>query len=121
MRVLCALRTAEALAAAEAETRTLKGRLEAMGPVNMMALEEFAEASTRHEFLEAQRKDLLDSIANTQGSIKEIDEISNAKFDEAFAIINAELQRYVCEAVWRRAGDHEADRRGELAQRAAST
>ena len=79
---------AEALAAAEGETRTLKGRLEAMGPVNMMALEEFAEASQRHEFLNAQRKDLLDSIANTQGSIKEIDEISNAKFDEAFAKIN---------------------------------
>ncbi len=79
---------AEALAAAEGETRTLKGRLEAMGPVNMMALEEFAEASTRHGFLEGQRKDLLESIANTVGSIKEIDEISNAKFDEAFARIN---------------------------------
>ncbi len=79
---------AEALSAAEGETRTLKGKLEAMGPVNMMALEEFAEASQRHEFLQAQRKDLLDSIANTVGSIKEIDDISNAKFDEAFAKIN---------------------------------
>ncbi len=79
----------EALVAAEGETRTLKGKLEAMGPVNMMALEEFAEASERHEFLQAQRKDLLDSIANTVGSIKEIDEISNTKFDEAFAKINA--------------------------------
>ncbi len=78
----------ELLAAAEGETRTLKGKLDAMGPVNMMALEEFAEASTRHGFLDAQRKDLLDSISNTQGSIKEIDEISNAKFDEAFAKIN---------------------------------
>jgi len=78
----------EPLAEAEAETRTLKGKLEAMGPVNMMALEEFAEASQRHEFLGAQRKDLLDSIGNTQQSIKEIDEISHAKFDEAFAIIN---------------------------------
>ncbi len=79
---------AEALVAAEGETRTLKGRLEAMGPVNMMALEEFAEASQRHEFLNTQRKDLLDSIANMQGSIKEIDDISKTKFDEAFAIIN---------------------------------
>ena len=78
----------DSLAAAEEETRTLKGKLEGMGPVNMMALEEFAEASQRHEFLEAQRKDLLDSIANTQASIKEIDEISHTKFDEAFAIIN---------------------------------
>ncbi len=79
---------AEALDAADEETKQLKGRLEAMGPVNMMALEEFEEASQRHNFLETQRKDLLDSIANTQGAIKEIDEISKIKFDEAFAIIN---------------------------------
>ncbi len=79
---------AEALDAAEAETRTLKGKLEAMGPVNMMALEEFEEASQRHGFLEAQRKDLLDSIANTRNALREIDEISKTKFDEAFAVIN---------------------------------
>ncbi len=78
----------ESLSTAEAETRTLKGKLEAMGPVNMMALEEFAEASQRHEFLNGQRKDLLDSIGNTQQSIREIDEISHAKFDEAFSVIN---------------------------------
>ena len=78
----------DSLAESEAETRTLKGKLEAMGPVNMMALDEFAEASQRHEFLSSQRKDLLDSIGNMQQSIKEIDDISRAKFDEAFAIIN---------------------------------
>ena len=59
-----------------------------MGPVNMMALEEFAEASTRHAFLETQRKDLLDSIDNTQASIKEIDDVSRLKFDEAYKVIN---------------------------------
>ena len=79
---------AEALDAAEEETRSLKGKLEAMGPVNMMALEEFAEAEGRHGFLEKQRKDLMDAIADTQNAIKEIDEISKTKFDEAFAIIN---------------------------------
>ena len=78
----------EALDEAEEETRTLKGKLEAMGPVNMMALEEFEEAAQRHGFLETQRKDLLDSIANTQSAIKDIDEISKTKFDEAFGIIN---------------------------------
>ena len=79
---------AVSLDAAEEETRTLKGRLEAMGPVNMMALDEFEEASQRHSFLETQRKDLLDSIDNTQNAIREIDDISKLKFDEAFGIIN---------------------------------
>jgi chromosome segregation protein len=72
----------------EEESRALKQKLEAMGPVNMMALEEYNETTTRHSFLETQRKDLLDSIENTQASIKEIDDVSRLKFDEAFKIIN---------------------------------
>jgi len=76
------------LTAAEEESRGMKQRLEAMGPVNMMALEEYKETAERHGFLETQRKDLVDSIENTQSTIKEIDQISRVKFDEAFARIN---------------------------------
>jgi len=79
---------AEALSAEDEAARSIKQRLEAMGPVNMMALEEFHETSERHTFLETQRKDLLDSIENTQASIKEIDDVSRIKFDEAYKIIN---------------------------------
>jgi chromosome segregation protein len=78
----------EALATEDQACREMKQRLEGMGPVNMMALEEYNETAQRHEFLETQRKDLLDSIDNTQATIKEIDEISRTKFDEAFARIN---------------------------------
>jgi chromosome segregation protein len=59
-----------------------------MGPVNMMALDEYKETAERHSFLETQRKDLVESIDNTQDTIKEIDRISRTKFDEAFARIN---------------------------------
>jgi chromosome segregation protein len=78
----------EALAAEDEACRALKQKLESMGPVNMMALEEYKETEQRHQFLETQRKDLLDSIDNTQATIKEIDEISRTKFDEAFVRIN---------------------------------
>ncbi|WP_263366173.1 chromosome segregation protein SMC [Edaphobacter bradus] len=78
----------DALHTEEEAARGLKQKLESMGPVNMMALEEYNETSQRHEFLETQRKDLLDSIENTQASIKEIDEVSKLKFDEAFKVIN---------------------------------
>jgi chromosome segregation protein len=78
----------DALHTEEEESRALKQKLESMGPVNMMALEEYNETTQRHAFLETQRKDLLDSIENTQASIKEIDEISRQKFDEAFLVIN---------------------------------
>jgi len=85
--------TGDELTATEAGYREMRARLEGMGPVNMMALEEYTETAQRHEFLETQRKDLLDSIENTQSTIKEIEEISRGKFNEAFAIINANFTR----------------------------
>jgi chromosome segregation protein len=70
----------------------MRSRLDAMGPVNMMALEEYKETSERQAFLETQRKDLLDSIENTQATIKEIDIFSRQKFEEAFNKINENFQ-----------------------------
>ena len=80
---------------AEEETvyRDMRTRLDNMGPVNMMALEEYKETAQRHEFLETQRLDLLQSIENTQNTIKEIDTISRQKFEEAFTIINENFGR----------------------------
>jgi len=72
--------------------REMRTRLEAMGPVNMMALEEYKETAERHASLETQRKDLLDSIENTVATIKEIDTISRQKFEEAFHKINENFQ-----------------------------
>ncbi|MGA3127903.1 MAG: chromosome segregation protein SMC [Candidatus Korobacteraceae bacterium] len=88
-----ALQTGEELAATEAGYREMRARLEGMGPVNMMALEEYTETSQRHEFLESQRTDLLESIENTQNTIKEIEEISRGKFNDAFEIINGNFSR----------------------------
>jgi chromosome segregation protein len=78
----------EELANEEETCRALRQRIEQMGPVNMMALDEYKETADRHGFLDTQRKDLMESIENTQDTIKEIDQISRTKFDEAFARIN---------------------------------
>ncbi len=83
----------EALAAEDSACRELKSKMDAMGAVNMMALEEYRETEQRHGFLETQRKDLLDSIENTQSTIKELDGISRTKFDDAFAKINEHFGR----------------------------
>jgi chromosome segregation protein len=82
----------EQLTAEDRAYRDMRARLEAMGPVNMMALEEYKETAERHSFLETQRKDLLDSIENTQATIKEIDAVSRQKFEEAFHRINENFQ-----------------------------
>jgi len=82
----------EQLAAEDQTYREMRTRLDSMGPVNMMALEEYKESAERHAFLDTQRKDLLDSIQNTQATIKEIDTFSRQKFEEAFHKINENFQ-----------------------------
>ena len=79
----------EELAAAEVSYREMKQRIESMGAVNMMALEEFNECDQRFTFLTRERDDLLKSIADTQQAIAELDQISKEKFEQAFNAINA--------------------------------
>ncbi len=79
----------EELAAAETSYREMKQRVDSMGAVNMMALEEFNECEQRFTFLTRERDDLLQSIADTQQAIAELDLISREKFEQAFNAINA--------------------------------
>ena len=58
----------------------------------MMAIEQFDELETRHVFLTTQRKDLVDSIAQTTQAIKRIDETTRTRFADAFAAINRNFQ-----------------------------
>jgi chromosome segregation protein len=80
-----------ALSAEEAITR-LRAKIERLGPVNMIAIEQFDELETRHAFLETQRTDLVNSIAQTTQAIKRIDETTRQRFTEAFTAINRNFQ-----------------------------
>jgi chromosome segregation protein len=73
----------------EQEYRDLRDKIDSMGAVNMMAVEEHQEAEERFTFLSAQRQDLLDSIRDTTQAIEEIDAVCRRQFKEAFEAINA--------------------------------
>ncbi len=66
----------------------MRERLDRMGPVNILAVEQAQELDDRHQFLVAQRQDLLDSIAELDQAIKKIDRASRERFREAFQVIN---------------------------------
>ena len=83
-----AFMSGEELAIAETNYREMKQRIESMGPVNMMALEEFNECEQRFTFLTRERDDLLQSIADTQQAITELDLATKEKFEHAFHAIN---------------------------------
>ncbi len=86
---------------APAETRTmtpdemvadLRTKIERMGAVNMMAIDQFDDLESRHTFLTAQRKDLVDAIAATGEAIRKIDKTTRERFREAFAVINQNFE-----------------------------
>lgn len=83
------------LAVAEAEEKAadLRRRIEALGPVNPEALTEYQEAQQRYDFLNTQRQDLLDSIRDTENTIREIDTESRKRFTEAFGVINENFRQ----------------------------
>jgi len=83
-----AFMSGEELAIAEANYREMKQKIENMGAVNMMALEEYNECEQRFSFLTRERDDLLQSITDTQQAIKELDLITKERFEQAFAAIN---------------------------------
>jgi chromosome segregation protein len=73
----------------EQEYKELRDKIDSMGAVNMMAVEEYQEAEQRFEFLSTQRQDLLDSIRDTIQAIDEIDAVCRRQFKDAFEAINA--------------------------------
>jgi chromosome segregation protein len=83
-----AFMSGEELAIAETNYREMKQKIENMGAVNMMALEEYNECEQRFGFLTRERDDLLQSITDTQQAIKELDLITKDRFEQAFVAIN---------------------------------
>ncbi len=87
------LPNAEAITEAERLYTEVKTRIENLGPINPDALKEFEEAQQRHDFLSAQRQDLIDSIRDTEKAIDEIDAVSRDRFVEAFEAVNANFKQ----------------------------
>jgi len=76
------------LDASHTRVEELRTRLEGFGGVNMMALEELAEAEERLLFLTVQKQDIVDGISATEEALREIKRRSRERFRHAFEQIN---------------------------------
>jgi chromosome segregation protein len=74
--------------ALQSELAEIREKIDSLGPVNLVAIEQFQELETRFDFLSRQRKDLLESIASTGQAIQRIDTTSRQRFQEAFREID---------------------------------
>ncbi|HEY2987212.1 MAG TPA: chromosome segregation protein SMC [Candidatus Binatia bacterium] len=81
--------SAEAL---KGEIDDLRTRLDRMGEVNLAAIGEFEELTSRFEFLSQQKQDLEKSIADLQQTIAKLNRVCRLRFKESFEEINQKFQ-----------------------------
>ena len=81
------------LEASQAKLEDLKQKLEQLGPVNLLASEEYERHQERHRFLNDQRQDVVDSIASLEKVISRIDRVCRKRFSEAFDAINENFHK----------------------------
>ncbi|WP_303105475.1 chromosome segregation protein SMC [uncultured Mitsuokella sp.] len=69
--------------------KELAAKIEALGPVNPNALEEYEALQKRHDFMQKQAGDLVEAKDNLLHIIAEMDEAMTQQFREAFAAIQS--------------------------------
>jgi chromosome segregation protein len=77
----------------ESEAIRIHTALEAIGPVNALAVEEHAEETKRFEFLTSQRDDLVSARQSLIQAIREIDGTARTMFIETFTAIQANFSK----------------------------
>jgi chromosome segregation protein len=81
------------MAAAKKRLQELKGKIRALGSVNVDAIEEYREVSERYEFLTGQHEDLIRSAEELQKIIAQLDEGMRSQFREQFARVQTEFDQ----------------------------
>ena len=71
----------------------MHAKIEAMGPVNLVAIEEHAELEERYAFLTAQQSDLVNSKAQLVDMIKQINATTTELFAATFNQVNENFQK----------------------------
>ncbi len=71
----------------------LKQKIERLGPINLVAIEEYEQENARLEAMLKQREDLLQAKQTLQETIERINETAQARFLHTFEAVRAHFQR----------------------------
>jgi chromosome segregation protein len=70
----------------------LQNRIDDIGEVNLMAIDEFQELEERYTFLTVQQEDLNKSLDGLQSAIAKINRTTRKRFRETFDLVNARFR-----------------------------
>jgi len=76
----------------EQELEKLGNRIQRLGPINLAAIDEYAQQSERKVYLDKQNEDLEKALETLQNAIRKIDKETRTRFKETFDKINSGLQ-----------------------------
>ena len=68
--------------------QSIEKKIERIGPVNLVAIEEFEEQSERKEYLDTQHADLTEALETLESVIRKIDRETRSRFKETFDKLN---------------------------------
>ncbi len=74
-----------------AQLEQVERRIQRLGPINLAAIEEFAQISERKQYLDAQNADLLEALATLEAAMRKMDRETRTRFRETFERVNADL------------------------------
>jgi chromosome segregation protein len=93
-QVIAEAQVAEALTPDDLERIVdLRKKLDGMGEINLVAIEEYEENKRRHDFLSGQKEDLDRAIDALKAAIKKINRTSQDRFIETFNLVNEKFQQ----------------------------
>lgn len=76
----------------EQELEKLGNRIQRLGPINLAAIDEYAQQSERKVYLDKQNEDLERALDTLENAIRKIDKETRSRFKDTFDKINAGLQ-----------------------------
>lgn len=74
------------------QVREMREKLEKIGPVNLGAIDEYEDLKQRHEHLDKQYQDLVQSLDALQRALQKINRTTKKRFEETFETVNKLFQ-----------------------------
>ncbi|HPW76510.1 MAG: Chromosome partition protein Smc [Candidatus Omnitrophica bacterium ADurb.Bin292] len=86
--------TPEELQNVEEDIARLQTKVDSLGTVNLLAIEEYQELKQRYDFLVAQKKDLEDARDSLMEAIRKINRTTKQLFEDTFAQVQVTFREY---------------------------
>ena len=86
--------TDEELSSVEETIAALQTKVDSLGTVNLLAIEEYQELKTRYDFLLAQQKDLDDARNSLMEAIRKINQTTKQLFEDTFKQVQETFKQY---------------------------